>query len=746
MNLANVKNVKISNVEFYYNIFQNSNLLAFSSIFSLSLTSLTFSYNYSPQELILISQNSLSMTVDYLGTYQNMANIYIQNTIFLNNTASSLISASYQNECQNILLTGNTFNNTAGLGDLILFNAQGRPSQTCLYGGNKTVASTNDNISIKANYLNITNSIFYNNYGSTIINIQNFGNHLLTGLNFKENGISLDPNSVTLAKIMNISGYLSKNITSPKTTCSYLISESNIYGLDFYSNNIHNNTCSLISMTTIETSFVFENSNFTNNSIVSSNGFITLSSNANMTITNLGFNENSLNPKGQGMLILQQPQNNTTYTINDTYFYNCTDAIYAEQLNSLTIINLNITDSKAVAFGMLKFSGNGKSNLTIENSTVTNGIATAISLSSPDLNAVLNISFSNITFSYMSGSNTIYCDSALYLSDTSIITDVTFKNSSSALLDMWSISGILTMKNSYIGYNKNALSTILSQSTTKLILDSCKVEYNQIYIISILGTYSSAYFETKNCTFQNNSATIFVIGGANFTDYGSTFKNNSGSLTSIIYISTIATAFMYNSLLENNYVNGSGIIYLTEYSYLQIANSNFINNIVKTKGGAIFSETDSVLDISNCSFISNSAKQGSALYSQHCSNISSIKSSIFKYNNASNAGCITLLESYFTITSSNFTSNTAANIPSIYLIYFSTANISNSNFALNNSAGTHIGLESGSTANISNSDFTDSSASSCSVFKVLESFLYCNSCTIENAYSISDSSIYSQHS
>ena len=85
---------------------------------------------------------------------------------------------------------------------------------------------------------------------------------------------------------------------------------------------------------------------------------------------------------------------------------------------------------------MLKFSGNGKSNLTIENSTVTNGIATAISLSSPDLNAVLNISFSNITFSYMSGSNTIYCDSALYLSDTSIITDVTFKNSSSALLDM----------------------------------------------------------------------------------------------------------------------------------------------------------------------------------------------------------------------------------------------------------------------------------------------------------------------
>jgi len=216
------------------------------------------------------------------------------------------------------------------------------------------------------------------------------------------------------------------------------------------------------------------------------------------------------------------------------------------------------------------------------------------------------------------------------------------------------------------------------------------------YGSAILNEYNSKKFDLTiiNCSFINNNEK---------DDGGAIFHANNGAITII------------NSTFENNQADYGGAVYVSSGN-LKIINSNFTNNVATYSGGAIYAPCDS-MSISGCQFKSNRASkdsEGGAITTQCTSAI--ISDSIFQNNRADYGGAInswdnlTVKNSRFTsnvankkagaifassdldekgnfqsklsITDSNFTSNTAANVSGIF-VKLCAVDISNSQFGDN---------------------------------------------------------------
>ena len=121
------------------------------------------------------------------------------------------------------------------------------------------------------------------------------------------------------------------------------------------------------------------------------------------------------------------------------------------------------------------------------------------------------------------------------------------------------------------------------------------------FLVDRSGSYT---YEFINCKFINN---IAHNGAAIYADYsysGSSPPNNKLNIINSTFI-------------NNKAINGEGgAIFDGNCFQVTIKNSNFFNNVAKTKGGAVFSRYYKATFISS-NFINNSAAdEGGAIYTQ----------------------------------------------------------------------------------------------------------------------------------
>ena len=184
---------------------------------------------------------------------------------------------------------------------------------------------------------------------------------------------------------------------------------------------------------------------------------------------------------------------------------------------------------------------------------------------------------------------------------------------------------------------------------------------------------------------------------------------------------------------------------------VSISSSAFTENIAEVfVGGVMVSFGDSSFSISNSNFTSNSATYGGVMYTSGDSSFS-ISNSNFTSNSATWGGVMyTVGDSSFSISNSNFTSNSATSGGVMVTSRNSSFTISNSNFTSNSATSGGVMITFGdSSFSISNSNFTSNSATWGGVMRTFDdsSFSISNSNFTSNSatwggvmYTVGDSS------
>ena len=378
--------VTLKNIEFRYNIatMRNSPLIFLSDIYVIEMEDLVFTCNYiSLSSIIEIQQNFLNMPINNSESYQIATDISLYNNSFINNTSISVLTIPISSICQSININYNIFESNLGSGNLINIYYSNTLSTLCIYGGNITVTDISNPITIPGKSINITNSIFINNYQSTLLNINNIPNLNLLNISYENNGNILDTNLLTIKQIKTYpNAYLSLNIISSSITCISLITLSSIYSLQITLWLMDNNNCTLLSLTSIYNSISFNSSSFSNNKLYTSADFITISSNISTVLANLTFTNNTVFNANNQMLSLIQENNEIHYTLNDIYFYNCSNGIKANEISNLIVNNLTVIKAQSQIYSALYLIGATLSTLFISNSHFIKNKSTIISITS----------------------------------------------------------------------------------------------------------------------------------------------------------------------------------------------------------------------------------------------------------------------------------------------------------------------------------------------------------------------------
>ena len=241
--------------------------------------------------------------------------------------------------------------------------------------------------------------------------------------------------------------------------------------------------------------------------------------------------------------------------------------------------------------------------------------------------------------------------------------------------------------------------------------------------------YNHGIMNIANSTFNQNNA---EYGGANtnigsMNIFNSIFNNNTAYEGGVNYNN--GTISIINSTFNNNYGNYSGVNYNNK-GFMNIIESNFINNSAGYNGGANINHIDAILNIRNSTFIknkaqymggcnfnegnitiinstlnNNTAEWGAANYNNY--NKIEITNSTFNNNNAERGGAIYNAHQMIII-NSNFTKNTVLSFGGAIYNYGESINITNSKFNENmaESKGAAIYNDYGN-VNVTNSIFTN---------------------------------------
>ena len=754
MQLQSFTNVILTNTTFQYNILNNINgassnpLIFLNGVDSINLENLVFTNTFIlASEIIFIDQTSLNLPINSPVIYQTITNIKIFKNKFFNNTSTSAIKISMSNFCQNINIDYNQFNKCLGSENLIQLMYTGSLTTGCIYGDYiKKTNGSNQLVYIPPSRVNITNTIFINNYYSTLLNINNLANIYLRNLTFENNGNALDPNTITIAQLKLYKDvYLSNNIQSYSIEYTNLVTLSSIYSLEFSLNNFTNNIGSLLSVISIYSLMTFNSSIFQYNTISSSADFITISTNASVDLNDLTFLNNTSIFSDNQMLSLTPANSPGNYTISNSYIYACLNGIKANSIATFSISNLTVNNSQAQVYSALYFIGPSSANLSISNSNFIENNSTIISLNSGLSGSNTILQATDLLFLRNTGNNRlITVDAKFIFSDISFINNTNFTNNSAGILLLQNLDGILYINNSYYGYNNYPQGTIaFIVGEAQVELNKCTIEYNTGTYIAYLSTNTnSSLLKTKNCILRYNQGTIIFTSTSNYKDFNSLFINNVAGPTSLIFISGMASAVLRNTSIISNTMSSNGAIVLSQESLGEIISSTFANNSVKNKGGAIFSDQNSLLIVTDSIFISNSAHQGSAIYIQHSSYLSIIQSSSFFQNSATSTGCISTLEANLLINSSILSNNTASYNSAIEILYYSEIIIENTTFSNHSGVAAHLAIDENCVGIIRNCYFNNSySSTGCSVAKAYQGKMIIENSHVENANSLQSSSI-----
>jgi len=289
-------------------------------------------------------------------------------------------------------------------------------------------------------------------------------------------------------------------------------------------------------------------------------------------------------------------QKESTVNITNSYFADFESSQFEVSTNTvkqpgISVVGSNLNlwgctlENQVGAFG--GFIDSEYSDVTIQNSTLQNGIATeeggAIYLTSSNLH-IENSYFKNL-HSGNGGAIGAILNSDITISN-SVFEEVSATNSGGAI-------------ESNLGKITILDSTIRNANATGVYLNICEVSLTNSRFENCLGQEGGAVKVldslsalVKNCTFSENQATS--SGGALM------LKNSKLPDT---------TFYLEDSFFYNNSANQGGAV-CSYNSATNITNSYFQNNSA-SEGGGVFIEYSSkegtLSRVSNCSFVSNSA-------------------------------------------------------------------------------------------------------------------------------------------
>ena len=214
-------------------------------------------------------------------------------------------------------------------------------------------------------------------------------------------------------------------------------------------------------------------------------------------------------------------------------------------------------------------------------------------------------------------------------------------------------------------------------------------------------------------SFSYNTA---VVGGAIYSNSNTVSLDNSGFSSNnagnggAIFSSTGNLNVLNTNFSRNGAYSGAGGAIFDANNNLVVTNSNFVNNNAIREGAAI--HKTGYLKVVNSGFTGNRVTQnyGGAIY--HTASTIAVVDSRFNGNSAPVAGAILNVRSPMTITSSNFTSNTASGRGGAIVNTISSLTITGSYF-IGNVAGAGFGgalYHSNGVLSFSNNTFSRNTA------------------------------------
>ncbi len=210
------------------------------------------------------------------------------------------------------------------------------------------------------------------------------------------------------------------------------------------------------------------------------------------------------------------------------------------------------------------------------------------------------------------------------------IQDLTIRNFFLSINQNGTTAGIITTASQTNVDNvkicDNVIQTVLGEGEeTSTIYTGVLFSSGEIFINNVVG-FNNLINNTQGTTLADLRKLAdwgCVIGSFNATTItDSTFYNNRGSRSSVVYAHTLTTLNITNSNFENNtatYCGGVFLSYLNTTTY--ISNSVFKKNNGTNAGGIIYQQRYSNMYVDNCSFEDNYANTGGSLYAHHYSNL-----------------------------------------------------------------------------------------------------------------------------
>ncbi|OMJ89203.1 hypothetical protein SteCoe_8680 [Stentor coeruleus] len=728
--LRAIESIIMSDIEFINNLVngKNRDLISIDTVFKLNITGILFKDNYADYGLINILQ-------DYSTEYED-ALILISGCTFERNFMSYVINIFYKFGCQNINIENNDFTENIASNDIVYLKYTNDYATRC---------------SLSKWSTNFENNNFTSNYAKyKIIEISKLGNVTLTNNIIEKNGEFINPNLTIKLDIIKVTdAYLKLGLPFIENSlCKELVYLDEITGLEISNMHIQYNLCPLIKIFKNTNFLTFEKNYFLHNFQSSDEWFVYLVSDF-CSIKNLTFINNTYSGVLKGLLYIEGTSDNQQCSLDNFYIEKSIDFINFQHIQQLEISSMTVTDKIDCNPSTILFTISSDSTFILTDSTFEKGKSRLLSFSAENNGKSLLLNIESVTISQYSTELLIYIDPSLQIDKNSFIDSLSVIDSSSKLLSISSTQGKLLLENCIFTNNNIPSDNLIEVSgNNELAIKNSTFEKNSAnIIIYIFSSKNNTFLSIQNTNFTQNYGSVVKILYATAEFINTYFYNNTAEYGTVAYLTSESKAVFNNCKLEKNTASKNGVISVMSTSAIEVLYTNFIENTANGKGGVLFIDQSSIIDAKSSQFIKNKAFQGSCIFAQHSQDESKIDNCTFSQNSAGYTGCLSTLESNFTLSNSLFTSNIADNYPAIEILYYSTITLLSCTFSNHSGVGAHIGIENESILNIKNSKFLSSSSSlCCSVFKVINSYFTCDFCTVSDSKSYRSSAIYCEKS
>ena len=272
-----------------------------------------------------------------------------------------------------------------------------------------------------------------------------------------------------------------------------------------------------------------------------------------------------------------------------------------------------------------------------------------------------------------------------YRNNTIYLADCQFNRSSGKKAGVFSLlqNNHLYVKNSNFNRNKGTLNTgvLRVEQGAKVAFENC-IFYNNSAALteSVLTAYENVNMTINSCLFDWNtspfSGILVATNRVNIVVKNSTITRNVAHVESQIEIGSESTLRVNNTSFHQN--KGGNLIYGTQMSglyfsncnfsnhslaadpiivissaYLELRNSNFLNNTQNKQGGVVIGEDGSNTSVISCQFVGNKASKGGVFYLTGGSSVT-VQSSLFIGNSAGTGGVAFLIKSRATFIETKF--------------------------------------------------------------------------------------------